>query len=126
MITGQGIDIIEIERIVAAIERGGDAFIRRVYTDAEIAQSESRNQAKYTYYAGRWAAKEALAKALGCGIGEKCSFSDIEILTQASGAPRLTLSGKTQEFCENNIGKYLHVSISHEKNYAVAIVTIEA
>ena len=125
MITGQGLDIVEIERITSVIERGGDAFIHRVYTEAEIRQAESRNQAKYIYYAGRWAAKEALAKALGCGIGSNCAFTDIEILSQSNGCPRLTLSGKAKDYCENNIGKYLHVSISHEKNYAVAVVTIE-
>lgn len=125
VIIGQGLDIVEIERIASAIERSGDAFIRRVYTAAEIAQAEARNQAKYTYYAGRWAAKEALAKALRCGIGKNCSFTDIEILTQSNGAPKMFLSGNAKEYCDKSAGKYLHVSISHEKNCAAAIVTIE-
>ena len=125
MIIGQGLDIVEIERITSAIERGGDAFINRVYTASEIEQAETRKQAKYSYFAGRWAAKEALAKALGCGIGKDCSFTDIEVLSQPNGSPRLFLSGNAKITCEKLAGKFLHVSISHEKSYAAAVVTIE-
>lgn len=125
MITGQGVDIVEINRISQAIERSGDSFLHRVYTNKEISDAQNKKQARHAYYAGRWAAKEALAKALGCGIGENCSFTDIEILNLPSGAPHMTLSGKALEYSKQIGCSNILVSISHEQNYAVAMVTLE-
>lgn len=125
MITGQGVDIVNIQRISQAIERGGNAFLQRIYTEKEIAEAQAKNQSQIFYYAGRWAAKEAFAKALGCGIGKNCSFSDIEILSLPTGAPYITLSGKAQSSFDLINGKNIFVSISHEHDYAVAMVTLE-
>ena len=125
MITGQGLDIVEIERITSVIERGGDAFIHRVYTEAEIRQAESRNQAKYIYYAGRWAAKEALAKALGCGIGSRCAFTDIETTNSPSGKPVMNLTGEAAKTMSKLGGKRIFISVSHEASYAICNVIIE-
>lgn len=125
MIIGQGVDIVEIKRIKNAIERGGAQFVKRVFTEDEAKQAESRNAAMYSYYAGRWAAKEALSKALGCGIGEHCSFTDIEVLSDDYGVPRMALNNNAKMQCDKLGGAYIHVSISHEAEYAVAFVTVE-
>ena len=125
MIAGQGVDIAEIQRISQAIIKGGDAFLNRVYTEKEIAEAQNKKQAQIAYYAGRWAAKEALSKALGCGIGKNCSFTDIEVLTLPSGAPFMTLSGNALRAFEQLECENIFVSISHEQNYAVAMVTLE-
>ena len=126
MILGQGIDIVEIKRISEAIERSGTAFLERVYTKKELAEAHGRKKASAAYFAGRWAAKEACAKALGCGIGKNCALTDIEILKTESGAPALSLSGRADAFFRKSGGKRVHVSISHEENYAVSTVIIEA
>ena len=125
MITGQGVDIVNIQRISQAIERGGHAFLQRIYTDKEIAEAQTKNQSQIIYFAGRWAAKEALSKALGCGIGKNCSFKDIEVLSLSTGAPYITLSGNAQNSFNQIGGKNIFVSLSHEHDYAVAIVTLE-
>ena len=125
MIIGQGIDIVEIKRISEAIERNAGSFLDRVYTPQEQAEGKTRKRAAMAYYAGRWAAKEACAKALGCGIGENCSLTDISVTQLQSGAPALELSGNAAEYLRKIGGKRVFVSISHEENYAVAMVTIE-
>ena len=120
MIIGIGTDIVEIERVAAVLSRHGEHFSERVFTANEAAQAHDR----ISYFAGRWAAKEAAAKALGCGIGEMCALTDIEIIDDDAGAPRLFCNAPaTKRFA----GKALrwHVSISHEKAYAVATVIIE-
>ena len=120
MILGIGTDIVEIERIAAVIARHGEHFAERVFTPDETAQARDR----ISYFAGRWAAKEAAAKALGCGIGEMCALTDVEILDDAAGAPHL---GCTAPAVKHFAGRTLrwHVSISHEKAYAVATVILE-
>jgi len=117
MIKGIGIDIVEIERIKRLIEKS-NRFINRTLTEKEIIQyNELRsNTRKIEYVAGRFAAKEAFAKATGTGIG-KLKFTDIEVLAAESGAPLLRVSGYDEA--------QLHVSISHSESYAVAQVIIE-
>ncbi|MFA1822572.1 holo-ACP synthase [Virgibacillus oceani] len=117
MIRGIGIDIIELERIRKNIRKNG-RFIRRILTEKEreiyqILQNERR---KAEYVAGRFATKEALAKALGTGIG-KLSFQHIEVLTDKNGAPTVHAAG-----CEDY---YIFVSITHSREYAAAQVVIE-
>ena len=120
MIIGIGTDIVEIERIAASLSRHGEHFTERVFTPNETAQAHDR----ISYFAGRWAAKEAAAKALGCGIGEMCALTDIEIVDNDAGAPQLFC---TAPALKTFAGKFLrwHVSISHEKAYAVATVILE-
>ena len=120
MIVGSGIDIIEISRIDDSIQRFGKTFLDRIYTSAEQKENASR-----TYYAGRWAAKEAVSKALGCGIGQDCSWLDIEILNNNSGAPIARLSGTASRRLTHIGGITLHISISHERSNAVAMAIIE-
>lgn len=124
MICGLGTDIIEIRRIKEVILRHGDHFLKSVFTDGEIANAPA-GETSFAYYAARWAAKEAVAKALGTGIGKDCRWLDIEIVRQSSGAPALELSGKALETAQKNGGTKFHVSLSHEKEYANAVVIIE-
>ncbi len=122
MIVGIGTDIVELARLESAIKRGGETFLRRVCTEEEIECSGDKLQ----YYAGRWAAKEAAAKALGCGIGAGCAFTDIEVLNDCHGAPVLTCRAPAALDLEKRHGRLeWHISISHERAYAVATVIIE-
>ena len=122
MIVGIGTDIVDLKRLGKAIERNGEAFVKRFCTEREQHESGGRLE----YYAGRWAAKEAAAKALGCGMGADCSFTDIEISNDAHGAPQLTCTAAAARELEKKHSKLCwHVSISHERAYAVATVMIE-
>lgn len=125
MTIGLGTDIVEIVRIKKAVEKGGEAFLEKVYTPQEISSYAKRNKSGYSYLAGRWAAKEAFSKALGCGIGENCSLSEIDISETPSGAPALELSGNAKKYADHLGVNNILVSISHEANYAVATVLLE-
>ena len=109
--------------IASALERHGEYFKKRLLTEAEAVLAETRKDA-VTFYAGRWAAKEAIAKALGCGIGEHCSFTDIEIINNTAGSPQVALYNAAQETFKQLGGKEVMCSISHERNYAAAMVVI--
>ncbi len=123
-ILGTGIDIVECLRIAQMIERHGELFITRVYTDHEIEYCSARKAATQ-HYAGRWAAKEAVLKALGIGWRRGISWRDIEIRNDKNGAPTVQLRGGARDvMTEAHIGR-LHVSISHCRNYAVAYVVAE-
>ncbi len=124
MIFGLGTDITSIERLRKVLKKHGEVFVKRVFTDAEQQEAAQRRDTT-EYYAGRWCAKEALAKALGCGIGEKCALQDICILNTPNGAPKLTLSGTALKTAQQRNAGRIHVSISHERHYAMATVIIE-
>lgn len=121
MIAGIGVDIVEIARIADSLQRFGADFLRHLYSEEEIAQYAG-NRAEF--HAGRFAAKEALAKALGCGFGSKCYFHEIHIGNDASGAPVMHLSGVTQATFAARADR-IHLSITHEKSNAVAMVVLE-
>ena len=121
MVIGLGNDITECERIQAILQKYGDSFLDRLLTSREKEEGGSR----LFYCAGRWAAKEAIAKALGCGIGEHCALTDIEILDNESGKPEATLSGAAKRTADQlKVGR-IHLSISHERHYAVATAILE-
>ncbi len=126
MILGLGTDIIEIERFAQTLERSGEAFLQHVFTAAEIAGAPANSKQRCAYFAARWAAKEALAKALGTGIGRECGWRDIEISRNPAGKPLLTLSGTAAATAAGlGIGR-LHLSLSHERHYACATVVAES
>jgi holo-[acyl-carrier protein] synthase len=124
MIAGIGNDIIKIERMKALFDRHSQAFVNRVFTEAERSEAAARHN-PMEYYAGRWAAKEAVSKALGCGIGKQCSWQDICILNAKAGNPVMTLSGHAAERAQAINTDKIHISISHEREYACAIVVLE-
>lgn len=118
-----GTDIIEIERIKKSIEdeKMGRAFIERIYTNKEIEYCESKKAQKYQHYAARFAAKEAVFKAISEQIDDKYSITwkDIEVINNEQGRPQLNLIGIDMENIED-----IDLSLSHCKEYAVANVTL--
>lgn len=119
-----GIDIVECLRIAQMIERHGELFITRVYTDAEIEYCTARKAATQ-HYSGRWAAKEAVLKALGTGWRRGISWRDIEIRNDRMGAPMVNLKAGARDVMEKAGIRKLHVSISHCRSFAVAHVVAE-
>lgn len=125
MIVGIGMDIVEVERLRASIEKYGTVFLNHVFTSEEQELAAGKGKGLYTFYAGRWAAKEAVSKALGTGFGEACAWLDICILNNAAGAPVAELTGNAARTAEHIGMEKLHISISHEKNYACAVAVAE-
>ncbi len=125
MIVGVGTDIIKIERMKALFERHGKAFVNRIFTEPERSEATTRKN-PIEYYAGRWAAKEAVSKALHCGIGENCSWQDINIQNTSEGNPTLFLSGNAAKKAAEINAVNFHISISHEREYACAMVVLES
>lgn len=124
-IVGTGIDIVECLRIAQMIERHGELFITRVYTEHEIEYCSARKMATQ-HYAGRWAAKEAVLKALGTGWRRGISWRDIEIRNDKNGAPTVQIRGGARDVMKAaHIGR-MHVSISHCRSFAVAHVVAES
>ena len=124
MIIGCGIDLIKIERIEKIIRKWGDNFTSRVFTLLEREYCEKKKGNKYQSYAGRFAAKEALLKALGLGLRE-ANWKEIEIKNDELGQPIIDTSGKLKNIAlAKGVSKYF-ITISHTKDYAIAQVIIE-
>ncbi len=118
-IFGIGIDVVEVSRIAAAIERQGQPFLTKHFTSAERDYCQSQSSPALNY-AARFAAKEAVSKALGTGIGGQAGWLDLEVTRDAAGAPKLILQGRAAEFArENGISEIL-ISLTHAKQYAAA------
>ncbi|WBA83640.1 holo-ACP synthase [Endozoicomonas sp. GU-1] len=124
MIVGIGTDIVRIDRIERSLSRLGEAFARRILTDHELSQWQQRSSSP-AWLAKRFAAKEAVAKAFGTGIG-KLSFRHIEVRNNASGAPELFLSDYGLELQQQRGVKRLHLSLSDEQDNAIAFVVLES
>lgn len=120
-----GTDIIEIDRIQKAVTDKIGLFVSKVYTPQEINYCESKKQSKFQSYAVRFAAKEAVSKALGTGLARGITFLDIEIVNLPSGQPSVLLSGRAKSLFQEMGGRTLTLSMSHCKNYAVAMVVLE-
>jgi len=118
-IIGIGLDIVETARIEASIERHGDRFLQRVFTAREIAYCSSMKFSA-RHYAARFAAKEAVSKAFGTGIGGKMEWRDIEVQRKESGEPHLVLHGGAARLAEARGVTETLLSLSHSDHYAVA------
>ena len=118
-IIGIGTDITECLRIARMIERHGEAFIARVYTPEEIRYCQSRKQSTQ-HFTGRWAAKEAVLKALGTGWRRGISWRDIEVLNETGGKPLVMLTGGAREVAEELGITEMLVTISHCHTHATA------
>lgn len=127
IIYGIGHDIIEIGRITAILERStGQAFMRRVLTDAERTLAEQRAARLAEFVAGRFAAKEAISKAFGCGIGGKLSFTDISILPAEGGRPVVCISDEAWHRLGLQEQQHtVHISITHQPAMASAFAVVE-
>ncbi|MBN1914349.1 MAG: holo-ACP synthase [Parachlamydiales bacterium] len=117
---GLGIDIIEIDRIKRIITQYQDKFLHRIFTNEEIAYCQKKS-CPFPHYAARFAAKEAVAKALGVGIGKHLSFLDIEVCHTSKGQPEIILSSKAKEHFPT---MYFLLSLSHCQKYAIASVMV--
>jgi holo-[acyl-carrier protein] synthase len=124
MIVGLGVDIAEVDRIAAAIERHGRAFLKRVFTPAEIAYCE-RHRNRAERFAGRFAAKEAAMKALGTGWTQGVRWVDVEVVREPSGKPTLKLSGASRAIADRLGVKNIALTITHTGNTALAQVIFE-
>lgn len=110
MVKGIGIDIVQVNRV-------SERLASKVLCDCENFESSQ-------HFAGLWAVKEAVLKAFGCGVSA-VSFKDIAIIYDELGAPKVQLSDKARDYMNNLGAQHIHVSISHEKEYAVAMAVME-
>ena len=118
-ILGIGTDIIECPRIGRMIEQHGELFLRRVYTDREIGYCQARKHA-IEHFAGRWAAKEAILKAIGTGWSKGICWTDLEIRNAPSGAPKVLVRGGAKDAALARGIADILISISHCRTYATA------
>lgn len=115
-----GVDLIEIERIGKLLERYGDKFLKRIFTDIEIDYC-SKKKDKGSF-AARFATKEAVFKATGLGLGKGMTWKDVEVVNDPRGKPEVKLYGKTAELLAQ---KKVHLTISHSKDASIAMVVVQ-
>ncbi len=118
-IFGIGIDVVEVERIASAIERHGEPFLTKLFTPDERTYCDAQKKPAL-HYAARFAAKEAVSKALGTGIGGQAGWLDLEITRDPSGAPKLSLQGNAADFAKKNSISEIQISLTHAREYAAA------
>ena len=124
MILGSGIDIIEVDRIEAAREKHGERFLNRVLHPAEIAYCLS-HKSPGPFLAARFAAKEAISKAFGTGIGAQLGWQDMEVARKESGEPFVILHGKGLELLARRGARSVHLTLSHTAQHATAMAILE-
>lgn len=125
MILGIGIDIIEVARIRASFERFGDRFVNRILLPDEISYCLS-HKVPGPFLAARFAAKEAVSKAFGTGIGAQLGWQDIEVRRKDSGEPYVVMHGRGQELLEQRKARAVLVSLSHTQDHAAAVAVLES
>ena len=129
MIIGIGTDLIDVRRIEKSLERHGERFVQRIFTEAEQARAEGRAGRACTY-AKRFAAKEACAKALGCGIADGVFWRDMSVVNDEAGRPRMELSGgaltRLSRLMPPSHTAAIHLTMTDDYPYAQAFVIIEA
>ena len=120
-----GVDLAEVERIRAAVERYGERFLARVFTPGERAYAEATLK-RYERYAARFAAKEAAMKAIGTGWKRGVRWQDFEVTNLPSGRPTLRFSGKAAEYAAEMGVREVWVSLTHTEGMALAQVILES
>lgn len=124
MILGTGIDIIEVTRIQASHEKFGERFLQRILRPAEIAYCLAhKNPAPHL--AARFAAKEAISKAFGTGIGAQLGWQDMEVSRKESGEPFVILHDGGEKLFQQRGGGKMHLTLSHTQQYACAMAVLE-
>jgi len=125
MIVGTGIDIAEVPRIAASIERFGNRFLHRIFTEGEMRYCESKaNRAER--YAARFAAKEAGMKVIGTGWNHGVAWRDVEVRREPGGRPTLVFHRKAAEFLARLGARHVALSLTHSAEYAIAQVILES
>src|SRR5678815_4968298 len=123
-ILGIGVDMVEVERIQHSLDRFGERFMKRVFTEGEIAYCRSMKFSA-RHFAARFAAKEAVSKAFGTGVGKAMGWRNIDIQKKPSGEPFLVLSGPAKELATQRGVTAALVTLSHTEHHAVACVVLE-
>ncbi len=124
MILGTGIDIVEVPRVAAAIERFRERFLNRIFTKAEIAYCDSKHN-RVERYAARFAAKEAAMKAIGTGLSRGVTWRDVEVGHEPRGRPTVVFHGKAAEIALRMGARRVSLSLSHTEQNAIAHVMLE-
>lgn len=124
MISGIGVDIVDVAAFADCVRESGDDYLKRIFTEKEIQYCDSVADSMESY-AARFAAKESAMKALGTGWDQGVDWHDFEILDEPSGQPVMTVSGKSAELLNERSISHVWVSLSHVANYAVAYVMFE-
>lgn len=125
MVLGTGTDLIEIERVQASIDRFGERFLERVFTSGEIEYCRRKKRHAAESFAARFAAKEAAAKALGTGISRGIAWKEIEVRREPGERPTLHLTGRAATRAELMGVRRLHLSLTHSRALALAVVVVE-
>jgi holo-[acyl-carrier protein] synthase len=125
MILGVGIDLIEVARIKTSHEKFGERFLNRILLPNEIAYCLS-HKFPAPFLAARFAAKEAISKAFGTGIGAQLSWQDMEVARKESGEPYVILHGKGEELLRTRGGRVVLISLSHTEQHATAVAILES
>ena len=123
-VLGIGVDLVECARIQHSIDRFGDRFLHRVFTDGEIEYSMSM-KFPARHLAARFAAKEAVSKAFGTGIGKAMGWRDIDVRKKPSGEPFLVFSGSAQELAVNRGVTSALITLSHTEHHAMACIVLD-
>ncbi|MFO7447432.1 MAG: holo-ACP synthase [Ignavibacteriaceae bacterium] len=121
MIFGIGIDIIEIDRVKDSVEKYGDHFLNKIYTPAELEYCLNKTN-KYQHLAARFAAKEAVYKALSTGLNSDVGWHDIEIYNAPNGMPLVKIYGKLEKILDGE--KNLKISMSHSRDYVTCVAIV--
>ncbi len=124
MIVGTGVDIVEVPRVAAAIERFGRRFLERIFTPDEIRYCDPKHN-RVERFAARFAAKEAGLKAIGTGWRNGVAWKEVEVRREPAGRPTLVFSGRAAEFAERLGMKRASLSLSHTAEHAIAQVILE-
>jgi holo-[acyl-carrier protein] synthase len=121
-ILGIGVDVVDVHRLQETIERQGDRFVEKIFTSSEVKYCRSRKH-PYEHFAARFAAKEAVGKALQTGWSGVFQWKDVEVMNEPSGAPRVMLHNK---MAAQLSGQRIHLSLSHTQSTVIAFAVIES
>jgi len=124
MISGIGVDLVEIDRLHKILDRWGEKFVKKVFADEEIRYCR-QHVLPAMHFAARFAAKEACLKALGIGLGMGLGLKDIWVSRSDKGAPSLVFADKARMLIENKEIKGAHLSLTHTRHHAMAMVILE-
>jgi holo-[acyl-carrier protein] synthase len=124
-VLGVGVDLVENTRIQHSLDRFGDRFLQRVFTQGEIEYSQSM-KFPARHLAARFAAKEAVSKAFGTGIGKAMGWKDIDVHRKPSGEPFVVLEGGTKKLAEERRVATVWITLSHTEHHAMAMIVLEA
>jgi holo-[acyl-carrier protein] synthase len=124
-VLGIGVDLVECARVQHSLDRFGDRFLHRIFTEGEIAYSQSM-KFPARHLAARFAAKEAISKAFGTGIGKSMGWKDIDVHKKPSGEPFVVLEGGAKQLGADRGVTKVWITLSHTDNHAMAVIVLES